>query len=118
MEFLEQHEYAVAWTVYVLAGIGCMVVWWKITSRISPRALRDFLRGTAIVITFTPWYAGQSPEFFAPAIVVLLMDILLEGTKSGVKGGVVLLIGMLFMLAVLIVREIRRRPTGPQKTGS
>lgn len=113
MEFLEQHEYVVAWTVYVLAGTGCMIVWWKITARLSMQLVRDFLRGMAIILVFVPWYAGDSPEFFAPAIVVLLMDVLLEDTKSGARGGAVLMIALVAMLIVLLFREIRRkrRPT-------
>lgn len=109
MELGEHYEYVVAWTIYVVAGIGCSVVWWKITSAIRSRGWREILRGLVVVLVFTPWYAGESPEFFAPAVVVLLMDVMLEGTRSGMKGGVVLLFATFVMLLVLTARELRRR---------
>lgn len=111
-EFIDANEYLVAWSVYVLAGIGCCIVWWKMTSILGHRGWRDLLRGVAVVLIFTPWYAGDSPEFYAPAIVVLLMDLLLEGTASGLKGGVVLLVATFLMLCVLTARVVwfRKKP--------
>lgn len=103
------NEEGLAWIVYVLSGVICCVVWWKITSHVGNRGWRDLLRGLAVVLVFTPWYAGDTPEFFAPAIVVLLMDLLLEGTAAGMKGGVVLLVTTFLMLCVLAVRMVLAR---------
>jgi hypothetical protein len=94
--------------VYVAAGAGCCLVWWRLTGFIGSRGIREILRGLAIVLIFTPWYAGESPEFYAPAIVVLLLDLMLEGAKSGMKGGIVLLFATFLMLLVLTVRQLRR----------
>jgi hypothetical protein len=103
-----EDQYIVAWTVYVAAGAGCCLVWWRLTGFIGSRGIREILRGLAIVLIFTPWYAGESPEFYAPAIVVLLLDLMLEGAKSGMKGGIVLLFATFLMLLVLTVRQLRR----------
>ncbi len=110
MSLIENNEYAVAWSVYFLAGLGCCLFWWKLTAWIKNRGWRDLLRGLAVVIIFTPWYAGDSPEFYAPAIVVLLMDLLLEGATSGMKGGVALLFSAFLMLIVLTIRQFVRKP--------
>jgi hypothetical protein len=104
------HEYLVAWTIYVVGGIGCCVVWWKITSHIGNRLLREFLRGLAVVVIFTPWFATDSTEFYAPAIVVLLMDVMLTGAGGGLAGGMALLFTGFLMLLVLALREFRRHP--------
>jgi hypothetical protein len=104
-------EYIIAWLIYAVAGIGCCAFWWKITSFLNHRGWRDLLRGLAVVIIFTPWYAGESPEFYAPAIVVLMFDLLLEGAKSGMKGGVALLVATFVMLLVITVRQyLRNKP--------
>ena len=103
-QLIVENEYLVAWAAYCLAGACCCAVWWKITSRLNHRGWRDLARGIVVVLIFTPWYAGESPEFYAPAFVVLLMDLLLEGAKSGMKGGVALLVASFFMLCVLMAR--------------
>ncbi len=64
------------------------------------------MRGIVVVVIFTPWYAGESPEFFAPAIVVLLMDLLLEGARAGMKGGIALLFSSFLMLLILTARLV------------
>ena len=84
------------------------------------------MRGLAVVLIFTPWFAGEgvtgegltgegatgeTSEFYAPAILVLLFDILLEGTKNGIKGGVALLVATFSMLLVITVRQyLRHKP--------
>lgn len=102
----EQSEYIIAWSVYVLAGLGCSVVWWKLTQFIRHRGWRELLRGLVLVLIFTPWYAADSTDHYAPAVFVLLMDLLLDGIESGMKGGVGLLISTFIMLVVLIVRQV------------
>lgn len=105
------HEYFAPWVIYIVAGIGCCVVWWKITGRlVRIRLLRDLLRGIAVVAVFTPWYATPAAEHYAPASVVLLMDVLLEGAKGGLKGGLALLFMLFVMLLVLALRQIIWHP--------
>ena len=41
--FIDHYEYVIAWSIYFLAGIGCSVVWWKITSFIGNRGFRPLL---------------------------------------------------------------------------
>jgi hypothetical protein len=108
MSFIDDNQYLLAWLTYFFAAVGCCLFWWKVTSFIKNAGWRDLLRGVALVVLFTPWYAGESPEFYAPAIVVLLMDLLLEGAKSGMKGGVALLFALFAMLLILTIRQLRR----------
>jgi len=104
-------EYLLAWTVYVLSGIGCAFVWWKLTSGIRNRGWQDLCRGLVLVLIFTPWYTGEDIRIYAPAFLILLMDLLLEGAKSGFHGGVALLFSSFFMLLVLAIRlYFYRRP--------
>ena len=113
-EFVGNYEYLIAWFFYVLAGSGCCAVWWKMTSFISHNGVRGLLRGLVVVLIFTPWYVGDTLEFYAPAIIVLLMDLLLEGTNAWLSGGIALLFSAFLMLCILTGRLLllrRRRRT-------
>jgi hypothetical protein len=111
MEIVDHSDYIVAGLIYGVAGLGCCAFWWKLTSFIKHQGWRDLFRGLTVVLIFTPWYAGDSPEFYAPAFVVLLLDFLLEGVKSGMKGGIALLVATFLMLLVITIRRyIRAKP--------
>ena len=105
-EMLNNYSYVVAWGIYILAGIGCCVVWWKLTSYISHKGWRELQRGAIAVLIFTPWYTAESPDFFAPASLVLLMDLILAGADAGMQGGPALLSSAFLMLVVLMARLI------------
>jgi hypothetical protein len=107
--FIQHNEYLIAWSAYIVAGLGCCVVWWKITSFIMNRGWRDLTRGMVLVMIFTPWFVDESRNFYAPALVVLVMDLLLEGAKGGLQGGLVLLISLFLMLSMLTLRLVLRR---------
>ncbi len=106
-ELVNHYEYIFAWAIYLFAGAGCCAVWWKVTSFIAHRGWRDLTRGIVMVLIFTPWFTGETAQFFAPAVVVLLMDLLLEGAAGGLKGGLALLISSFAMLVVLTFRLVR-----------
>ena len=99
-------EHLLGWLFYIAAGIACCFIWWRLTSYIRHGGWRDLLRGVLVVVIFTPWFAGEAHEFLAPAFVVLLMDLLLEGVTGGMKGGVALLFSSFAMLTVLTVRAL------------
>ena len=62
-----------------------------------------------VVLIFTPWYLGDSPEFYAPAVVVILMELLLEGAAAELKGGIALLASLFVMLCFLTLRLLLSR---------
>lgn len=97
-------EYLLAWTVYAISGMGCTWVWWKLTASIQNRGWQDLLRGLVMVLIFTPWFTGDDLRIYAPAFLILAMDLLLEGAESGLHGGVALMFSSFFMLVVLSIR--------------
>lgn len=105
-------QYLLAWGIYVLSGMvftGVLVA----LSRRFRDWFRDLLVGTAVILIFTPWYFGENADHWAPALLVLLMDVLLEGTESGLQGGVVLLCMATVMVGVLLIRIwLRARKSG------
>lgn len=101
-------EYIIAWSIYVAAGLGCLLVLLRITRKVK-RGSRNLLVGFFIVLTFTPWFVGDSFDYYAPAALVFVMDMLLEEAKHGSKAGIPLLFASLLMLLTLVVLEVVHR---------
>lgn len=108
MSLVDEYQYVTAWSIYGVAGIGACLFWWRLTSPVNHHGWRDLLRGIVVVLIYTPWSVGEPSGFYAPAIIVLLMDLLIEGSKSGLEGGIALLLATFFMLIVLTIKQFRR----------
>lgn len=108
-EFISQYQYVLAWSVYILAGLGFCLFWWKVTSFLAHDGWRDLFRGIALVMMYTPWFADDSHEHFAPAVVVAFMDFLLGGSDNGLAASLALLVATALMLAALIIRRVLSR---------
>ena len=101
-------QYLVAWLIYVVSG--GLFTWVVIVFSRSLRAwFRDLIVGSAMILIFTPWHFGDLSQYWAPALLVLLMDVLLEGTETGLQGGVVILCMTTAMVGVVLIRILLRR---------
>lgn len=106
-QLIAKYEYLLAWSAYLAAGALFCLFWWKLTSSLNHGGWRDLLRGLVLVVIFTPWFANDSHETFAPAFIVVLMDLLLGSTDNGLAASLALLITTAIMLAALIARRFR-----------
>jgi len=104
-EFIGQYQYVIAWSVYIGCGLIFSLSWWKVTSLLKHRGWRDLLRGVSLVVIYTPWFTSEAHEHLAPAIVVVLMDLLLGSSDNGLAGSLTLLVATATMLAALIGRR-------------
>jgi hypothetical protein len=104
-EFIGQYQYVIAWSVYISSGLLFSLFWWKITTLVAHRGWRELLRGVSLVVLYTPWFTSEAHEHLAPAIVVVLMDLLLGTSDNGLAGSLALLLATAAMLAALIGRR-------------
>jgi hypothetical protein len=104
-EFIGQYQYVIAWSVYISSGLLFSLFWWKITTLVAHRGWRELLRGISLVVLYTPWFTSEAHEHLAPAIVVVLIDLLLGASENGLAGSLALLLATAAMLAALIGRR-------------
>jgi hypothetical protein len=104
-EFVGTYQYYIAWSVYIASGAFFCLSWWKLTAVLNHSGWRDLLRGFSIIAIFTPWYTSATHEHFAPAAVVVMMDLLLGSTANGLTGSLALLMAAAAMLTILIVKR-------------
>jgi hypothetical protein len=102
-------EYIVVWSLYLLAGSGLTYIWWRITRPLRLFGLRAVLRGTLVVLIFTPWFAGESITHYAPAFLVLAFDLLFVDTSREYISGYALIASFCFMLVLLAALQLRKK---------
>ena len=104
-EFIVEHQSVIAWSVYIVSGLIFSLFWWKVTRLVAHRGWRELLRGISLVVIYTPWFTSEAHEHLAPAIVVVLIDLLLGASDNGLAGSLALLLSTAGMLVLLIGRR-------------
>ena len=75
---MTENDYLLAWGVYAVAALGCLLVWFRMT-RWMWRYLREPLRLLAAVLSFSPTAVDPGNEaVLAPAIAITALDLLLN----------------------------------------
>lgn len=102
-----ENENLLAWAVYGIAALGCLLVWFRLTSWMW-RYLREPLRVIVAVLLFSPTIVDPNKELFAPAIAVSALDILFKvGNNLWRAVADLALYGMIALIAYLIFVAIR-----------
>lgn len=71
------NDYQLAWALYAVAALGCLLVWFRLTGWMW-RYLREPLRLLMAVLLLTPTIVDPNRELFAPALAITAMDLLLK----------------------------------------
>lgn len=71
-----ENDYTLAWSAYLLAALGCLLVWFRLTGWMW-RYVREPLRVLVVVLLFSPTIVDPGKDAFAPALAITAMDLLL-----------------------------------------
>ncbi|KSW26862.1 MULTISPECIES: hypothetical protein [unclassified Pseudomonas] len=74
---MNEHDYQLAWGVYLFAAFGLLVVWFLMTGWMW-RWLREPLRVIVPVLLFTPTPVDPANNEYAPAIAITALDVLFK----------------------------------------
>ena len=87
---MTEQDYLLAWTLYALAALGCLLVGFRITAWMW-RALREPLRVLMAVLLCTPTLVDPARELQAPAIAIAALDLLF---KTGLVSAVITILAI------------------------
>lgn len=79
--FILENEYLLAWTVYGVSALGCLLVWLRMTRPLW-RWLREPLRLLMAVVLLSPTLVDPERGLFAPAVAVMALDLLFQVGSS------------------------------------
>ncbi|MCE1114288.1 MULTISPECIES: MFS transporter [Pseudomonas] len=71
---MTEHDYLLAWGLYAVAALGCLLVACKLTGWMW-RWLREPLRVIVAVLLFSPTIVDPVKDSFAPAIAITALDL-------------------------------------------
>ncbi|MEB6590953.1 MULTISPECIES: MFS transporter [Pseudomonas] len=71
---MTENDYTLAWGLYAVAALGCLLVGFKLTGWMW-RWLREPLRVLLAVLLLTPTIVDPVKESFAPAIAITALDV-------------------------------------------
>ena len=106
---MTEQDYLLAWAVYGIAALGCLLVWFRMTGWMW-RWLREPLRVVVAVLLLSPTIVDPARELFAPAIAVTAIDLLFEVGKNAWRAVADLAIYCLIALGVWLVFAALRWP--------
>ena len=99
---LDIYDYLIGWAVYIAAGTLCYVIFYKFTGVLRFKPLANSLRAILIAVMFTPWYVAPEENLLAPAVIVMLLDMVTIGGTAFVRSMVPLVRAVIFVLFVAL----------------
>ncbi len=96
-------EYIIGWAVYLVAVIGLLAVFWRMTRSIPWLYFKQSLRLVVAALLLLPATIEAMPTYWAPAWVKGLLHLIFSGVEGFWPVGRSLLIGVLFTLVVYLV---------------
>lgn len=104
-----ESNYWLIWMIYLAASVVFYLIFWWITR--SRRALWTVysLRAITAAIILTPWYANAQGTTLAPALIVLLLDIITIDSAAATRAAVPLVLSIIVAELVATILFLLRR---------
>ncbi|MCP5357236.1 MAG: hypothetical protein H7A06_03735 [Pseudomonadales bacterium] len=91
---LDLYDYIAGWAIYLTAGTLCYMIFYRFTGGIKSKPIANTLRAILIALMFTPWYVAPEADLMAPALMVMMLDIITVGTSAFVRAFVPLVLSI------------------------
>lgn len=115
---LDIYDYIVGWAVYIAAGAVCYMIFYRFTGAIKFKPLANSLRVVLIALMFTPWYVSPEADLLAPALMVMMLDMVTLGGSAFVRALVPLSMAIMFGVLVTLSGALIKRLLNRSHKGS
>ncbi len=99
---LDLYDYMAGWTVYLVAGTVCYMIFYRFTGMLKSKPVANSLRAILIALMFTPWYVAPDADLMAPALMVMMLDMITLGGSHFVRALVPLTLAIAFAVAIAL----------------
>ena len=98
-------EYMIVWIIYVTAGVFAMLIVSK-TTQFLPRQVSSLVKVLALVLLFTPWFVSEGQGLMAPAVIVLIFDMLVKEQGEPLRAFMPLMVTSFIAILCLIINYV------------
>ena len=105
---LDFAEYTITWAIYLLAALGLLAVWWRMTRVIPWVTVKQVLRVLVAAVILMPAPVVYGSTEWAPALFVLLLDITVVKETDAMRAVPFLLYGLILGFVVLLADGLFR----------
>ena len=99
-------EYIIGWAVYLVAVVGLLVVFWRMTRSIPWFYFKRGLRLAVAALLLVPMLIPESQGFYAPAWIQGGLLLVFDGVESFLPAGRILALSVAVSLLVYLLLEI------------
>lgn len=106
---LDIYDYVIGWAVYIACGALCYMIFYRFTGMIRFKPMANTLRAILLALMFTPWYVSVDSDLLAPALIVIMLDMVTQGGTSFVRALVPLTLSIgAAVFVALFMRPFKR----------
>ena len=105
---LDYVEYIMTWAVYLVAAVGLMAVWWRLTRFIPWQTPKQVLRVVLAALILMPAPVIYGSADWAPALFVLLLEVTVAKEADTMRAVPFLLYGLILGLLALFADGLFR----------
>ena len=107
---LDRQDYLIGWGIYIVAGILCYMIFYRFTGAIRFKPLANMLRAILLALMFTPWYVSADQDLMAPALMVMMLDLITQGGTTFVRALVPLVLSLTVAIFLGLTWRLYRIP--------
>ena len=85
------------WLMYLGASALFYALFWKYINLLTHKFLIFMLRGLVAALIFTPWFVNIQGSLMAPALMVVMLDVITIGPSETARAGVPLFLSILII---------------------
>jgi hypothetical protein len=100
------------WLIYLGASVIFYALFWKYINLLTQKFIVFILRGLVAALIFTPWFVNIQGSIMAPALMVVMLDLITIGPGEIARAGVPLFLSILTMEIVSMGLYFTKKKSG------
>ena len=99
---ITQNDILLISLIYLTAAVVVFLIFWRLTRVLKFELLVYMLRGLLASLIFTPWFINLQETTLAPALMIVMLDMITLGAAEVFRAGVPLFLSIFTFQAIAL----------------